>query len=833
MSMRTLLAHFWGLALLLVPMISLSNGSDFFGGGYKYTTGYVYKQGLVIDENSETGQPSFAIYNRDTGAYIEPLPYPGAEGEPYMIGNGIDYRASAGAYTSFLASLTDEQRAATTVLTVDEYSDLSAEGYSKGSLFQGTRTVLVYLPTLLDTTVQLDSENGLLLFQSRYDLNELEDQTSVRAHSLLISDRGRIAATSQNTIGYRVAYIKPDGEGGDDERGRRYETGDELVAPVTNALVSSGLNLNGQFPTDDEGRYQAWYYISPCPGFTYHYTIPMSVSIPYRTYNPQSAQGFGEYLFWGQSGYTCNGPPFAPSPSAGLGGLSDYIDAIGVHASSTTQIPSPAHFAIDVTLISGRFTLVDEYGDVIPVGDKTRRQELPEKDPEVSEYLSPEPGDFNGDGFDDHVSKLGALTDEFLDNVDDATRETLYGVWFSEPEDSIKSEDGLLFDTEDDPIIPDLVRVAERIPNFEPIGLLAQVSEEDLLETDLYVFRESTGELVVEKKHFAKNGNRNEGPKNGVDEASSQGYFELTIPGRDATNSFSSIYRNRALYNDYEDWQASLGTQVSIQGSDTDSLRVGEPLTLVVINRATGYLGTTSTSVLDVSQSSINIELPDIALYPPNLQVHVERQYEVDKGLTAGQTRTYRVGSEGAALNTDQYLVVNTQWLDHDGTALPSELPGFTGRLVNLVADGTLANPDPSINHFSIEPGKHTEVLHLRNPSVFASAAHQYLHVVGREKNAMPDNPDFSVDANSDFPSRPSKFVPVKVAIYDREASLALQATQSSLQSQNPSSQQRLKQDSSVYRWVYRPEMQYSVFELDIEQIQATQTDDLGRVANT
>ena len=64
--------------------------------------------------------------------------------------------------------------------------------------------------------------------------------------------------------------------------------------------------------------------------------------------------------------------------------------------------------------------------------------------------------------------------------------------------------------------------------------------------------------------------------------------------------------------------------------------------------------------------------------------------------------------------------------------------------------------------------------------------------------------------------------------MYDKQASLALQATQSSLQSQNPSSQQILKQDSSVYRWVYRPEMQYSVFELDIEQIQSTQTDDLG-----
>ena len=56
------------------------------------------------------------------------------------------------------------------------------------------------------------------------------------------------------------------------------------------------------------------------------------------------------------------------------------------------------------------------------------------------------------------------------------------------------------------PIKPDLVRVADLIPNFDNIGLLEQVSEQDLLETDLYVFRESTGELVVEKLNYARFG---------------------------------------------------------------------------------------------------------------------------------------------------------------------------------------------------------------------------------------------------------------------------------------------------------------------------------------
>ena len=648
-----------GIALFAMPLVSLSNGSDFMGGGYKYTTGLVYKQGLIIEENSPTGQPEFAIYNRETGDFIEAVEYQGAEGEPYWIGNAEDYNASASGYNAFVASLPDEHRAATRVMSADEYTnDLQAGRYTKGSLLKGTRWVLAYDPELLDATVQLDSEDGLLLFQSRYDLNALAAEPEVGERSLLFNDSGQIKARSNNTIGYRVAYIKPDGSSDENERDRRYsEREDELIAPVTNAVASTAFDLNGGHATDENGRYMAYYYIPPCPGFTYQYTIPVSVAVPYRTYNPQKKSGSGQYLFWGLSDYTCIGPPIYPPLN--LVSLSGYIDSLAEYA-SIYNTPSPVNFPIDVTLISGRFGLYNPASDnnsnsgsdgvagtLVPVGDTTRRQSLPEPDPETSHYQMPEPKDYNGDDELDHVSELGALTDEYIEDVDDEQRKRLYGVWFSEPDDATRGEGGVLVNADGEPIKPDLVRVADLIPNFDNIGLLEQVSEQDLLETDLYVFRESTGELVVEKLNYARFGDLTETPKNGVDEQSSLGYFELTIPGQDAGNSFRNLYRDRSLYKDYEDWQASYGVQESLQGYKADSLRVGEPLTLVVINRATGYLGSASTSVLDVTDQSINIELPDIRLFPPNLQVQVDRQYQVDKGLTAGQTRNYRVGSEG------------------------------------------------------------------------------------------------------------------------------------------------------------------------------------------
>ena len=142
-------------------------------------------------------------------------------------------------------------------------------------------------------------------------------------------------------------------------------------------------------------------------------------------------------------------------------------------------------------------------------------------------------------------------------------------------------------------------------------------------------------------------------------------------------------------------------------------------------------------------------------------------------------------------------------------------------------------NIDPAIGigvSFRLAPGVQSVLqvtavdappqIELPNPALSTTAAHQYLHVVGRELNAMPDKPDFGADPSSEFPERPGQFVPIKVAVYDEEASEELQGTQEALALAG------VQQDSSVYRWVYRPEMQYSVFELDVSDIQTVDIDE-------
>jgi len=55
MSVRNWCTRCVGIVLFGLPLIVQSKGADFMGGGYKYTTGLIYKQGLVIEENSPTG----------------------------------------------------------------------------------------------------------------------------------------------------------------------------------------------------------------------------------------------------------------------------------------------------------------------------------------------------------------------------------------------------------------------------------------------------------------------------------------------------------------------------------------------------------------------------------------------------------------------------------------------------------------------------------------------------------------------------------------------------------------------------------------------------------
>jgi hypothetical protein len=88
----------------------------------------------------------------------------------------------------------------------------------------------------------------------------------------------------------------------------------------------------------------------------------------------------------------------------------------------------------------------------------------------------------------------------------------------------------------------------------------------------------------------------------------------------------------------------------NFKSQESDHLKPGEWIRLVVINRATGYMGTQRIQLSDASQNPggyLNVPVEDIILRPPNLKIWAQRYYTHDNGLTRQQesrnnVRSYR-----------------------------------------------------------------------------------------------------------------------------------------------------------------------------------------------
>ena len=275
--------------------------------------------------------------------------------------------------------------------------------------FASSRSLLVYRAEALATEgASLDAAKGAIVFESRYDLDALAD-TSVEANeSLLIDAAGRIAYRSGHTIGHRVAYVAPDGEGGSaEERGALYRPGDTLLAPITNAWIENGLSFAHRVGTDVRGRYESHFSVPPCPGFSHEYEIPVFAAIPYRSFNPQREGSMNSYLLSGTSYYRCVGARF-PQAATSIVEQQSQIRAREIIA-GIVSLPSPVNFAVDVTLISGRFALHNAENDPVPLGERTRYRAPPIRNGE-DEFEDHRAAEVNLDAA--HISDIGSFGTE-------------------------------------------------------------------------------------------------------------------------------------------------------------------------------------------------------------------------------------------------------------------------------------------------------------------------------------------------------------------------------------------------------------------------------------
>lgn len=491
--------------------------------------------------------------------------------------------------------------------------------------------------------------------------------------------------------------------------------------PISGAKLWSTMGEDWPAWSDEQGDYAVGYYIPPCPGFSFSYPSSIFAEMYYRNFNPKEKSSRGSYYARMPTVDHCFGfHEFTPYGSGTLLGVTNQL----IMKSFRPQI-DPIYridFEINVAVLSGMAVLTNDFRGGLSVG-------------------------------------------EYLDNAIPLNAETEYS--YSQP---------VFTPFGDDPI-----RQPDTAPDFSHQGLLKTISEDDLDDTDIYVYKLSTGQLIT-----AREG--------------------LSLEDRQAGKNF--IYYAFLL-----------------SGPQLADIAIGEPVKIVIVNRPTGYIGTGIAVRKPADDSSLISFSPDlIALRPPNLTVNAHRRHEVEAGLTAGEDRYNIIGFEGSGLTSDDYVAITTEWFDVDGSLLPSDLPGYTGRLAKV--DG-INRINGQITNFRIQPG--LEVQLLRLPDKESDNAHYYVHISGEPTTGSPgfSEADFGQIGAGEGPLqyRPKSYVPVKVPVFNEQKTRDNAKQQALAKSSiwQPGQNAPVLEDiEKVYAYPYRPEMQFSLFKLSRKEMELT-----------
>jgi hypothetical protein len=696
----------------------------------------------------------------------------------------------AGTYRAYLQRLSDARQRYpdSQVMKAAEYRSktfktVTGETIKKPSISTTILTVLVRADEQLFST---DGKDLLLLeLPIKHDV-----QPSSSSQALLLSEQGDILHQTANTIGYRVGFHGKDGKV-NENLGRDRES--QIYGPLAGVPIQ--LWYGGGTITAQDGKYVMPYVLPPCPGFTFEYTTDAYLELYYKRFNPRGKSYMPYYMVRQDWDYCF--------------GLEVYSWAVmGIKATIATPAEPNIDFPLDLMVLDGAATVKGA-----KLGAKT---EYSAETGERDHYLQ-QKYDFDGDEKPDWVVPGKKVKKEIEGKEREVFVTTsleeaeLQGIYLSSRYESVPAN------TEETG--PDFTRLIDTTPDFQDRALLETISEDDLRDTDIYVFRESNGQMIAERRGL----HESELYKNysGVD--SEEGSFRFTIHLRGEKEGIFGLSGIDQGGKEFTKWQSAGGFKEEFQKRNANHLKPGEMVRIIAINRPTGYMGSVRYQLesADVSSGLMGFTGQRIQMSPPNLKVWAERKNKIEQGMTKGEEKKQLIGNEGAGLGSDISIAIYTDWIDADGTPLPEELAdyGYTGRLAKIVAANQLAPVGAnSLSQFQIKPGQHVQVIQL--PEKVLAKQHLYLQVAGQPSNR---NPDFSSGGGSGILQyRPSKFVPVMVPLHDEEASeLARQAYRKA----DEKPELNLKKPEPMYAWQYRPELQFSLYELNVEEIRRVDFD--------
>jgi len=761
--------------VFLLPL--LSHGS----GGQRHRVGYVAAKGVVL---SKDGNPYWVVYN-SKGDIEEIIGEITGEFDGSWLMPAAEYRFH---YAGFL-SVQNQYSGRSRILLREEYES--------HNLSDGAGNPIIDKPALLPSTRSVVVKNAditfsakdILLYQSPINLEQAKPISS-DASSLLLNEDGVVIHEAEGNIGKRVAFYTPQDfdpssevfedmlDDGNRSLWNFKPNDDKLWGPMEGVLVESSLSRRGS-GTSADGRYSLSYFIPPCPGFYWSYDSMIMATLKYSQFNPNGKK-LHTYFATAKDYDFCSGIGDFP-PGYSLGGLMAQMSAMSIDMSTESQVlMRRVNMAIDMAMLSGEAELRNSLTDPV----------LPQADETVYTYNEVE--------FQPIIPVLDLDGDNRVDVVEYNREKNQLSIWYG------------LADPENDP--PNIVRQADYSSDFTHQGLVKQLSKGDLRNTDTFLYRVSNGQLFS-----ARNGLLG-GETEQVAVGDVSGIAEAKI-------HYSQIIRGPVRTNlnqePLELWQSKTGVNKELRGWRRDHIRTGEQLKVMMINRATGYMGSTIATYGENTQKGgiISFSPQKLAMLPPNLKIKVERRRLTDVGLNKGDENIFTIGFEGSGLTSDEVIAITTEWYDHDGSPLPEDLPGFTGRLAKVVGVSTLGQASDQISNFPIKPGRNLVVVKL--PQAQLDTAHYYLHVNGE---AMEGRPDFSTTA--DFATtgagdealqfRPKHYVPVRVPLYDKELTEeAKKVRQQAIEEAIAKGEEPdIPEVTPIYQWVYRPEMQFSLFDL-------------------
>jgi len=766
------------LTLALVSNISRAGivGAD---GGMVVDLGSVGTRAIVFDEN---GNPVLAEYDSNDGDFIREVTEL-ARSNRYVFMSGKNYRALLVAYAEYRSEHDDDVAAGALLLTPDEYRSQFPDG---PQLYAGTRSVLTRNPERVAYSLL---NRDPILFEAPVDLRSGSTGVPVDddAMSLVLNENGQVLYASPNRIGYRTAYHKPR-EGGEGDPARddefRRRTDEVLRGPLAGVRVQGGVGYNFITATGENGQFALYSYIPPCPGFEFHYQVRLDAFVPYTTFNPQAPMPRQHMVFRSVPiEHTCFGYSALLQSSGSLIGLLTAINIESIIASIASPIYN-VNIPVDIALVQAKGRLSNADGSRVWVGSQTRYKTYV---PASTEYRAPKYLDLDGDKELDWIgAPAGSNGNEGSVYADGHPRERQVMVVLGGRPAGFR--DGLPV-TESDTVMAHIFRRADVMPDMEDRALLDEISSEDLAKTDLYVVRTATGHLVMKREGLSERF---------IDADNGEFSLDIPIPGG------AGAFAGGAAAGGLEAWQARTGLTDRFTGrlNSVDSLRPGETLTLVAINRPTGYIGL-SNGVLGASATSssglLTAKFENLTLQPPNLKISAHRVRKDDE--------EFQIGFEGSALTDDNLIQVTSEWAGPNGEVIPEEIDGYTGRLAKITASNVLTPASmggDDVGYFNIEPGIQQQILKFKGDIL--GPEHFYLHVSGNSEYTASD---FSSGEQSGILRyRPNRYVPFRVALHD-EFETAKARYETETEGGNA------EDVDPLYHWPYRPEMQFSVFELE------------------